>query len=232
MALRTTEYPDRAALAAAVAARILDDLKAAIAARGTASLIVPGGTTPVAVFDHLAATPFPWEKVTIIPCDERWVPIEHADSNEGLIRRHLLKGAAAKGKVFSLYRPTPTPVDAVKEVAAAFGAIPRPFSGVFLGMGEDGHFASLFPGRKETPAALDPNNKPDIMVLAEPAKGHPRVGLTLSALTDCSHVLLAVTGPEKRIVLDRAMNDINADTYPIAALLRQNRTPIDIFIGA
>lgn len=232
MTSRTAEFADRTALAAAVAAHIVKDLQAAVARHGTASLVVPGGTTPVAVFDCLAATPFAWNKVTVIPCDERWVGVEHADSNEGLIRRHLLRGEAAGAKVLGLYRPTPTPGGALSEVAAAFAALPRPFSSVFLGMGEDGHFASLFPGRKETPAALDLDNKAGIMVLSEPAKGHPRIGLTLSALVDCSHVLLAVTGAEKRIVLDRAMNDINAETYPIAALLRQKRTPIDIFIGA
>jgi len=229
--VRKAEYTDRAALAAAVAARIVADIEKAVAAQGSASLVVPGGTTPVAVFERLAASPAPWEKVTLIPCDERWVGIEHADSNEGLIRRHLLTGAAAKAQVLGLYRPTATPAEAVAAVTTALAAIPRPFSSVFLGMGEDGHFASLFPGRKETPPALALDNATDVMVLTEPAKGHPRIGLTLRALIDCSHVLLAVTGAEKRIVLDKAMANINTDTYPIAALLRQTRTPIDIFTG-
>jgi len=230
--VRTVEYADRAALVAAVAAQIVDDLQVGISARGTATLVVPGGTTPVAVFDRLAAIPFAWDKVTVVPCDERWVASGHADSNEGLIRRHLLQGAASGAGVLGLYRPTATPAEATAAVAADLARLPRPFSSVFLGMGEDGHFASLFPGRAETAAALDLTAKADIMVLREPAKGHPRIGLTLRALTDCSHVLLAVTGAEKRIVLDRAMADINADTYPIAALLRQTRTPVDIFIGA
>ena len=232
MALRTSEYTDRGALAAAVAGHIVKDLKAAVAARGAASLVVPGGTTPVAVFDQLAKIPLAWDKVTVIPCDERWVGVAHADSNEGLIRRHLLQGEAAGAKVLGLYRPTATPAEAAKAVETALAAIPRPFSSVFLGMGEDGHFASLFPGRKETAPALKLDNSANIMVLAEPAKGHPRIGLTLRALIDCSHVLLAVTGAEKRIVLDRAIDNINADTYPIAALLHQEQTPIDIFIGA
>jgi 6-phosphogluconolactonase len=232
VALQTTEYADRAALAAAVAAHIVKDLKTAIDARGTASLVVPGGTTPVSVFDLLAKAPLAWDKVTVIPCDERWVGAEHADRNEGLIRRHLLQGEAASAKVFGLYRPVPGPAEAAKAVETALAAIPRPFSSVFLGMGEDGHFASLFPGRKETAPALKLDGNTDIMVLTEPAKGHPRIGLTLRALVDCSHVLLAVTGAEKRIVLDRAIDNINADTYPIAALLRQKQTPIDIFIGA
>jgi 6-phosphogluconolactonase len=230
VAFRETQYNDRAALAAAMAARIADDLQNAIVKTGRASLIVPGGTTPVTVFGMLAMTALAWDKVTIIPCDERWVGREHADSNDGLIHRHLLQGQAKAAKVFSLYRPLPTPADAVADVAQTLKAIPRPFSSIFLGMGEDGHFASLFPDRAETDPALNLNTKADIMVLREPAKGHPRIGLTLSALIDAPHVLLAVTGAEKRIVLQRAIANINDNSLPIAALLRQTRTPIDILL--
>lgn len=230
MSFRETQYEDRAALAAAVAARIADDLQDAIAKTGAASLIVPGGTTPVAVFGALAMTALPWDKVTVIPCDERWVGPEHADSNAGLIQHHLLQGPAKAAKLLSLYRPVPTPADATAEVSNALKAVPRPFSSVFLGMGEDGHFASLFPGRAETAPALNINTKEDVMVLAEPAKGHPRIGLTLAALIDAPHVLLAVTGSEKRVVLHRAIANITEDTFPIAALLRQTRTPIDILL--
>lgn len=230
MRFTETECADRAALAGAVATRIADALRASIKATGRASLIVPGGTTPVAVFGLLAETPLAWEKVTIIPCDERWVPIDHPDSNEGLIHRHLLQGHAKAAQVLSLYRPRPTPADAATDVAAALQAVPRPFSVVFLGMGEDGHFASLFPGRAETAPALDLNTKDTVMVLREPAKGHPRIGLTLSALIDTPRILLAVTGDEKRIVLKRAIANINDNAFPIAALLRQTRTPIDVLL--
>ncbi|WP_374650043.1 6-phosphogluconolactonase [Dongia sp.] len=232
MPFRETEYADRAALAAALVEHILADLGAAIAATGEASLVVPGGSTPVAVFERLAVTEFPWDEVTVVPCDERWVPTDHPDSNEGLIRRHLLQGKARAARVLSLYRPVPRPADALPDVTRALAVIRRPFSSVFLGMGEDGHFASLFPGRAETGPALDLDSEGLLMVLSEPAKGHPRIGLTLSALTDCSHVLLAVAGAEKRIVLKRAIDNIKLDTYPIAALLRQPRTPVDILSGA
>ncbi len=232
MAWRIVECADRTALAAAISAQIIADLETAIAKDGEASLIIPGGTTPVAVFEQLKATRIAWGKVTIIPCDERWVGSEHPDSNEGLIKRHLMTGAVAKAHFISLYRPTPTPAEAMNDVANTIATIRRPFSSVFLGMGEDGHFASLFPGRAQAAEALVPDMAAPIMVLAEPAKGHRRIGLTLAALIHCSHVLLAVTGAKKRIVLDRAIADISADTYPIAALLRQQRTPIDIFIAA
>ena len=232
MAWQIVEFADRTALAAAIAAQIVADLERALAKDGEASLIVPGGTTPVAVFEQLKATRIAWEKVTIIPCDERWVAPEHADSNEGLIKRHLMTGVVAKARFISLYRPRSTPAKALKEVTKAIATIGQPFSSVFLGMGEDGHFASLFPGRAEAEKALATDLAASVMVLTEPAKGHRRIGLTLASLIHCSHVLLAVTGAEKRIVLDRAIADIGANIYPIASLLRQQRTPIDIFIGA
>ncbi len=232
MPYRLAEFEGRTALTNALADAILTDLRADIAKRGAATLVVPGGTTPVAVFERLAATPFDWDKVTIIPCDERWVPTDHSDSNERLVRAHLLQGAARSARLFSLYRPLPDPAEALPEVSAALAAIPRPFSAIFLGMGEDGHFASLFPGRTETSAALDPSGTASLMIQNEPAKGHRRIGLTLSALLDCRRVLLAVTGAEKRATLDRAITNITSDALPVAALLRQARCPVELFIAA
>lgn len=231
MAFSLTDCGDGASLAAEVASRIAERLRAAIQEDGRASLVVPGGTTPIAVFDILAATPLEWRNVIVIPCDERWVPAEHPDSNEGHIRHHLLQDLATQAHVLSLYRPYPTPAEAVAEVSTALHTVRRPYSAVFLGMGEDSHFASLFPGRAETAAALDLNSSDGLMVLQAPAKGHPRIGLTLSALIDTPSVILAVTGKEKRVVLDQAIANIKDDTLPIAALLRQSRTPVDILLS-
>jgi 6-phosphogluconolactonase len=221
-------FPDRTALAAAVAARLATLLEEAIARDGSASLVVPGGSTPVAVFQALAMRDLAWANVNVLPCDERWVAVDHADSNEGLIRRHLLTGKAGEARVLALYRPVPTPADALPDVTRALKAVKRPFDAVFLGMGEDGHIASLFPGRKETAPALDLACDDDLMILAEPAKGHPRIGLTLKALTDARQIILAVPGAEKRAVLNQAMHNRNDDRLPVAALLRQNRAPLDI----
>jgi 6-phosphogluconolactonase len=231
VAFTQREYTDRAVLAAAIASHIADRLKTTIAETGRASLVVPGGTTPIAVFNFLSEKSLPWEFVTIIPCDERWVPVDHPDSNERLVRQHLLQGHAKSAQFVSLYRPRPAPADALVEIHQALLAVPRPFALVFLGMGEDGHFASLFPGRTETIVALDANAQESVMVLAEPANGYPRIGLTLSALVDSPRVLLAVTGHEKRIVLNRAIANINDDAIPVAALLRQNRARVDILLS-
>lgn len=232
MTFRIIEYANEVDLADAIVQQIVHDLETALTQDGKASLIVPGGTTPVAVFERLAITSIAWEKITVIPCDERWINTTHKDSNEGLIRRHLLKEKAAKAQFVGFYRPTSSPADAIMLVRHSLNTIKRPFSSVFLGMGADGHFASLFPGRKETLTALLPNATEDIMVLSEPANGYPRMGLTLSCLTDCRHILLALSGKEKHGTLNNAIDDTTKNTYPIAALLQQKRTPIEIFIGA
>ncbi|TDQ84272.1 6-phosphogluconolactonase [Dongia mobilis] len=230
MTVHERTFDSRDALAVALAARLAQILREAVAARGAASLVVPGGSTPVAVFDHLSRADIPWAKVTVIPCDERWVASDHPDSNEGLIRRHLLRDKADTAQACSLYRQLPSPADALPDIARALGAIPRPFDAVFLGMGEDGHIASLFPGRAETGPALRIDAALDLMVLTAPAKGHPRIGLTLRALTDTRHLFLAVPGAEKRVVLAQAMANIEKgdDRLPLTALLRQDRVPVEI----
>lgn len=227
-------YPDRGQMAAAICEHLATALAEAIARDGTASLVVPGGTTPVSIFDRLSATELPWENVNVLPCDERWVAVDHPDSNEGLVRRHLLRDRAVAARIFALYRPVPTPGDARRDVARALQAVKRPFDAVFLGMGEDGHIASLFPGRPETAPALAldrPGDLPqDLMVLALPAKGHPRIGLTLQALTDARRLILAVAGPAKRAVLEDAIAHIDENDRPVAALLRQTRVKVDIML--
>lgn len=230
-AMEEFAYPDRATMAGAIARRLADALRDALARDGTASLVVPGGTTPIAVFDRLAAVDLPWENVNVLPCDERWVAVDHADSNEGLIRRHLARDRAAAVRIFALYRPLPAPRDALPDLARALQAIKRPFDAVFLGMGEDGHIASLFPGRPETGPALLLENPGDLMALDTPAKGHPRIGLTLRALSDARAVILAVPGEAKRVVLADAIAHIEKNDLPVAALLRQDRVKVDIMLS-
>ena len=116
MAIAEFAFNDRAALAAAVSARIAALLEEAIDRNGSASLVVPGGSTPVAVFQDLAMRDLDWANVNVLPCDERWVAVDHADSNEGLIRRHLLTGKAGDARVLALYRPVATPADALPDV--------------------------------------------------------------------------------------------------------------------
>ncbi|MGD9265450.1 MAG: 6-phosphogluconolactonase, partial [Lysobacterales bacterium] len=111
----------------------------------SASLVVSGGSTPGPCFAQLSAKPLDWSRVTVVPSDERWVPAEDPASNEGLIRRQLLRDKAAPAQLLPFFRDGIDAAQAPGLIEEDLKAVPRPFSATLLGMGEDGHFASLFP---------------------------------------------------------------------------------------
>ncbi|HTK36570.1 MAG TPA: 6-phosphogluconolactonase [Caulobacteraceae bacterium] len=219
----TTErvFADAESQAAAAADRIAG----AIGEDG-GDLVLTGGSTPGPVYDLLSKRSLPWDRVRITLSDERWVPPDHADSNERLVRERLLRGPAAAARFIPLKTGAPTPEAAVGTVAAALAAIRRPFSCVLLGMGDDGHIASLFPGD-----AMDETLRPDGPDVVRPARapnGTPRLSLTLAALLDSRLILVLIRGEAKRAVLRDALAGA-APHLPIAALLRQARCPVEVF---
>lgn len=225
---REFRYPDGPAFAAGVANVIADPLRAALSVRARASLVVPGGSTPGPVFNQLAHAEIDWARVDITLSDERWVSSTHADSNEALVRSHLLQGRAASARFQSLYRPTALPSAAVAEVAQALQQLTRPLDVVLLGLGDDGHFASLFPARPELAAALDINSSGTVVALDEPALGRPRISLTLPALCNARRVMLALQGEHKRAVVQRALESGPVEMLPVRALLRQTVAPLEL----
>lgn len=225
---REIRHPDAAAFAAGVAAVIADHLRMALDSRARASMVVPGGSTPGPVFDLLAGADLDWARVDVTLSDERWVPATHADSNESLVRARLLQGRAAAARLLGLYRSCARPSDAVAEVEQALHAIARPFDVVLLGLGDDGHFASLFPSRPELLAALDPGAPRGVVALDAPAQGRPRVSLTMSALCNTRRLLLGFRGERKHAVLQRALEPGPVDELPVRALLQQARAPLEV----
>lgn len=225
---REIRHPDAAALAAGVAAVITDDLNAALRSRMRASLVVPGGSTPGPVFDLLAVADLDWARVDITLSDERWVPATHADSNEAMVRARLLQGRAAAARLLGLYRSCARPSDAVAEIELALRAIARPFDVVLLGLGDDGHFASLFPSRPELHAALDAGASQAAVALDAPAQGWPRLSLTMSALCNTRRLLLGFRGERKHAVLQRALEPGPVDALPVRALLQQALAPLEV----
>lgn len=214
--LHLTEYPDAEMLALDLATIIAGELAAALRHADRATLVVPGGTTPGPLFDALSAADIGWDRVTVLPSDERWVPEADPRSNAALIRARLLVGRAGAAQFLPLYTGAPMPEDTLAEVEAML--IPHlPPSVVVLGMGADMHSASWFPGATGLAAALDPAG-PMLAAIRAPGQDIARVTLSARVLRAGRAVHLLAVGVEKRLALDRAMR-LTSDQAPVAAIL-------------
>ena len=214
-------FPDTDAQTAALAALFARAIGGAVAVRGAASLVLTGGTTPGPLYDRLSRLDLPWDRVQATLSDERWVPIDQDWSNEHLVRTRLLRGPAAALRLVGLKTDDPSPDEAVAAVEVRLATLPQPFDLVLLGMGEDGHVASLFPG--EPPVAQDRQ----VMAAVAP-NGIPRLSLTLAVLADARRIALLVRGPAKRALLA----DVRAGAaphLPVAALVARARCPVEVF---
>ena len=227
---RMPSFPDQEALLAALVERVLSDLRNAIDERGAATLVVSGGRTPEALFERLSGEPLNWESVTVTLADERWVPEDSPDSNAGLLRRSLLKGAAAKASLVPLFGGEVTPEEGMRDCQQRLEGLSRPFDLVLLGMGEDGHTASFFPGSEELAEALEPSRDGQLcQAVHAPGVPQARMTLTLPALLDSRGMILLVTGEAKQRVLQEALGDGEVEDMPVRAVLRQKKTPLEVY---
>ena len=225
---RLLAYPSPARLAEAVAAAVREALESALRERGAASLVVPGGPTPRAYFPRLAALELPWERVVVTLSDERRVPGGDARSNERLVRERLLQGRAAAARFVPLQASGDA--DPVAGANARLASVPRPFDLVLLGLGADGHVASLFPGAAGLATALDPARREDCVAIEPPRGIEPAVGrvsLTLAALLASRRILIAAQGEDKRTAWERALRGEGPRPAPVPALAAHAAAPID-----
>ncbi|MEZ5598223.1 MAG: 6-phosphogluconolactonase [Pseudomonadales bacterium] len=203
-------FNDRHAASVAVADRITTLLREALNRQPRATLVVSGGTSPVQCFTALSGTRLPWERVNVTLTDERLVPADHEASNERLVRSHLLLNAASRATFVPL-RPE------------SIAPIVSPFACALVGMGEDGHFASLFPDAPNLADALDISNPAPLITIRTAGSPYPRVSMTLARLLRSDRILLLVFGAAKRRLLEASAG------YPVNALLAQDTTPVEIF---
>lgn len=231
MAIEERDFASAAEAADALAGVVAADLGSALRQRGRVSLVVSGGRSPIAFFERLREAALDWSRVVVTLADERWVPPTHPDSNARLVTAHLLQGAAAAARFVPLWNGAPTPAAAIAERSAALGELPRPFDALVLGMGEDGHTASLFPGAAGLQAALDPHGKARLVAIDPPAAPHPRLSLTLAALLDSRRIHLPLGGATKHAIYRRAKAECDPLRLPVAAVLCQSRTPVTVYLG-
>jgi 6-phosphogluconolactonase len=214
--IRTFATRDAAMDAAAL--RMADALNTGIAARGEAIAALSGGSTPGPAYERLAQLPLDWSKITFALIDERFVPLRDPASNEGLIRRTLAPAFAHGARLLPLYADVPS-VSAAADLADPLYQ-PLTFDIALMGMGEDGHTASWFPGGDA--AALDPNTTRSVMaVIAPAARGAAeRLTVTYPLIRRARSVLLLITGEAKRTVLERA-RALPVEQAPVAALFSE-----------
>ena len=208
-------FANREDLAENLAKDVAAALRTAIEAKRTAVLAVSGGTTPVPFFESLAKAELPWKAVTVTLVDERQVPETSERSNARLVRKHMLQHQAAAAQFIPLFENP----EAAK--------IP-PIDVAILGMGNDGHTASFFPGGDTLAAALDPNTKSRLIEIAAPAAGEPRITFTLAVLLAAETRILHIEGVEKHRVLEQALQNGPVEAMPIRAILRAAK-PITLY---
>ena len=210
------DYADRDMLAIDVANMLAGELEAALLHNETIALAVPGGTTPGPMFDVLCAADLEWDRVRVMPTDERCVPADSERSNERLIRQRLLTNRASGATYVPLYVPGVDPEDALPEIESLIAPV-LPLSVLVLGMGEDMHTASLFPGMEGLQAALD-SHAPTLAVARTQVQPEPRITLTGPVLDGALSKHLIIFGAAKRDALERAMA-LPPEEAPIAAVL-------------
>ena len=209
-------FPDRESLDQALAAYVVSRLQQGIAERGKAQLVVSGGSTPIHLFSILADADVEWGSIVVLLADERWVPVDHEDSNERLVRQTLLAGKAKSAQFLSLL---PTPDDEITNISGLsilLGSLPR-FDVVLLGMGEDAHTASLFPCATALREGL--TTEQGALITRPRNAPHQRVSMSKHRLQATEHGVIHIVGERKKAVLELARKSEDEMRYPISAFL-------------
>ncbi len=221
-------FSSSAELAASLAGEVSDRLRAGLKTHGTASLIVSGGRTPIMFFSELSKSQLDWAKVDVQLADERWVPAEADRSNAALIKQHLMINRARDARFVPLYSVDQTPQQAAAKWSSALAAGNRPFDAVVLGMGGDGHTASLFPDAPEINQALATQDEL-AMVLNPASQPEVRLSMTPPALCNSQFLALHIEGRDKHDVLTAARREGPAEEMPVRAILRNDNRPAQVY---
>lgn len=201
------------------------------AKKGSCSIALAGGNTPKPLYQALSSQRLDWDAVRLTLTDERWLDVSHDDSNENMIRKELMQNQANKCQFIGLKNSAMSPEQGIKDVQASLTQKIGELDIVILGMGEDGHFASIFPAMNNTTELLDFNNH-NICDAALPAGKEPRMSLTLAYILKASNIYLFITGEKKKKIIAEILSNQTNNTheqYPISALLKQTITPVNIY---
>lgn len=222
-------FDNRNTLVKALCWQIAQTLEHAVQMRGQASLVVSGGSTPVPLLRALADTDLPWASVVVSLADERWVDEQHADSNAALVRRELLQNYASTARFVSLKYPAADAFEAQTKVSRLLRTSIVPIDMIVLGMGLDGHTASLFPHARGLAQALDVHSELVCHGIAVPGMPYTRMSLGLATILQARRRVLHIEGDDKYQCLQQALQAGAVEAMPVRAILHDCTTETDIY---
>lgn len=207
---------------------VVKQLKQSIEANGKACMAVSGGSTPVYFFQQLSQQELEWSKVTITLVDERWIPTNDAESNENLVRQHLLKNHAERAYFLGLKNEASLPSEGIMDCETKLREQIEHLDVVVLGMGIDGHTASWFTDSKQFPALIDSDTSAWCLPVEDDFLPQPRMSLTWRFMKRANKIYLHFSGEEKNIIFANACSGITED-LPVSHVLHQDGITIHVY---
>ncbi|MEQ8319713.1 MAG: 6-phosphogluconolactonase [Rhodospirillales bacterium] len=223
--MRRHDYSDDGACDAALAAALADTLQKTLSEKPRVTLALSGGRSPARVLPLLAAQPIDWARVDVTLVDERRVGIDHADSNAGLVRRHFLEAGADTATMHPLWCGTLSVAEALSDTDRRLKSL-LPADVAYLGMGPDGHIASLFP--EADPAAFE-SAASSVIATEAPSPPHERISMTLRCILEMPRLFLHAGGAEKRHVLEQVAAHPPSAAVPVSLLVHA-RPDLEVFV--
>jgi 6-phosphogluconolactonase len=225
------EFPSAQESIEALALKLSENVGDVLKGQNSCSFALAGGNTPKPLYQYMSCLAWPWDRIKVTLTDERWVPRKSEDSNENMIRDCLMREAAEKAHLVGLKNKEPTPEKGQDFCETTLNKSISPLDIVILGMGEDGHIASIFPSMENTETLLN-RFQPRLCMAANPKELQPRMSLTLSYLLSAKHIYLFISGDKKKAIIDKAIDKtLSKETHPIVALIREREddNPVNIY---
>ncbi|MEO8001967.1 MAG: 6-phosphogluconolactonase [Arenimonas sp.] len=225
------EFANREKFNEALVQRLAGTLQSASLSQGHVLLGLSGGTTPMPVYQALSQKELAWNRIKLVLVDERWVANNHADSNERNIREAFAGNALAEKNIIGLWSEKADLESAAIAADQKLAAINEVMDVVLLGMGEDGHFASLFPSGTEFDHAISTTGSRFVFPISPMPDHatHPRLSMSLAYIQRAKRIILAITGEKKRLILKQAITEGNSHRLPIAALFTANSPAVEVY---
>ncbi len=226
-------FADRASMVDALQQVFVQQLQQALAQRQQATLLLSGGSTPEPLYRQLSGIELDWARVNIALVDERWVDIDDSASNERFLRQSLCVDRAAKARLLGMKNSASCVFDGVDQCNKDYAELAKPYDICLLGMGGDGHTASLFPGAAGLDEALQ-SELPCAAIQAKPSEvtGNllHRMTLTAAQILRSERLLLMITGEAKWQVYEQASKAVvDAQHLPISHFIQQQRLPLEVY---